>query len=77
MPEQLQRVRDLFEAGQADILSVFATQTSLLQEYRAYLDLLNELAQAAADVTLAAGVPPARLISGTPPANRPPVPPLP
>jgi len=64
IPDELRRVRELFEEGQADILNVFATQTSLLQEQRTYLDLLNELAQAAADVTLAAGLPPARLVSG-------------
>jgi outer membrane protein, heavy metal efflux system len=66
LSEDLARVKRQFEAGQADILNVFATQTSLLQEQRAYLDLLNELSQAAADVTLAAGLPPARFISGQP-----------
>jgi len=76
-PDELERMRDLFEAGEADILAVFATQTSLLQEQRTYLDLLNELAQAAADVTRAAGLPPARLVLGNhaptpaPPASAP------
>ncbi len=54
----LDRVKRQFDVGQADILNVFATQTALLQEQKAYLDLLNELAQSAADVTLAAGLPP-------------------
>jgi cobalt-zinc-cadmium efflux system outer membrane protein len=62
--EDLPRIKRQFEAGQADILNVFATQTALLQEQKAYLDLLNELAQSAADVTLAAALPPARIISG-------------
>jgi outer membrane protein TolC len=61
--EDLARVKRQFDAGQADILNVFATQTALMQEQRAYLDLLNELAQAAADVTLAAGLPPARIVT--------------
>jgi outer membrane protein TolC len=65
IPDELQKIQEQFEAGQADILNVYAAQTSLLQEHRAYLDLLNELAQAAADVTLAAGMPPARLVSTT------------
>lgn len=63
VPEDLRRIKDLFEAGQADILTVYATQNSLLQEQRTHLDSLNELAQAAADVTLSAGLPPARFIT--------------
>jgi hypothetical protein len=43
-------------------LNVYAAQTGLLQVYRTYLDLLNELAQAASDVTLTTGLPPARLV---------------
>jgi outer membrane protein, heavy metal efflux system len=60
----LARIKRQFEVGQADILNVFATQTALLAEQKAYLDLLNELAQSAADVTLVAGLPPARIVSG-------------
>jgi outer membrane protein TolC len=71
----LARVKRQFDVGQADILNVFATQTSLLQEQKAYLDLLNELAQAAADVTLTAGLPPARVTSGPRTESPPPVPP--
>ncbi|HET6325929.1 MAG TPA: TolC family protein [Planctomycetaceae bacterium] len=70
----LARIKRQFEVGQADILNVFATQTALLAEQRAYLDLLNELAQSAADVTLVAGLPPARIISGRRPADAPGVP---
>jgi cobalt-zinc-cadmium efflux system outer membrane protein len=69
----LDRVKRQFDVGQADILNVFATQTALLQEQKAYLDLLNELGQAAADVTLAAGLPPARIVSARP-ADAPGVP---
>ena len=76
LSDDLTRVKHQFDVGQADILNVFATQTALLQEQKAYLDLLNELAQAAADVTLTAGLPPARIIAGhrtdAPPAVPPP-----
>ncbi len=63
LSEDLARIKRQFDAGQADILNVFATQTALLQEQKTYLDLLNELGQAAADVTLTAGLPPARIVS--------------
>ena len=64
IPDQLERVRHQFDAGLVDILSVFTVQNNLLQEHRTYLDLLNEVAQAACDVTLSAGLPPARVVSG-------------
>jgi outer membrane protein, heavy metal efflux system len=66
IPEQLERVRHQFDAGLVDILYVFTIQNNLLQEHRTYLDLLNEVAQAASDVTLAAGLPPARVVGVTP-----------
>lgn len=74
---ELDQLKDQFESGQADILNVFAVQAALLQERRAALDLLNEVAQAAADVTLMAGLPPACLVShqgGGRPAGPPPAP---
>jgi outer membrane protein, heavy metal efflux system len=74
LSDDLARVKRQFNAGQADILNVFATQTALLQEQKAYLDLLNELAQSAADVTLTAGLPPARVVLSGPPADAPGVP---
>jgi outer membrane protein, heavy metal efflux system len=66
IPEQLERVRHQFDAGLVDILYVFTIQNNLLQEHRTYLDLLNEAAQAASDVTLAAGLPPSRVVGITP-----------
>lgn len=63
MPKELQDMTTQFEAGQADILNVLATQNNLIQDRRTYLDLLNELAQSAANVTQATGLPPERLIS--------------
>jgi cobalt-zinc-cadmium efflux system outer membrane protein len=74
IPEQLERVRHQFDAGLVDILYVFTIQNNLLQEHRTYLDLLNEVAQAAADVTLSAGLPPARVVSGR--AEERPLPPV-
>ncbi len=64
VPEQLERVRHQFDAGLVDILYVFTIQNNLIQEHKTYLDLLNEVAQAASDLTLAAGLPPARVVSG-------------
>lgn len=62
-PPELQEITRLFEAGQADILAVVAMQSNLLQERRIYLDELNQLAQSAAAVIQATGLPPGRLIS--------------
>lgn len=62
MPRELQDVIAQFEAGQTDVLAVFATQNSLLQDRRTYLDLLNEVAQSAANVIQFAALPLERLI---------------
>jgi cobalt-zinc-cadmium efflux system outer membrane protein len=72
MPEQIERVRHQFDAGLVDILYVFTIQNNLLQERKTYLDLLNEVAQAAADVTLAGGLPPSRVVDGHSNASPPP-----
>ena len=63
VPDDLRKIKEQFDAGQVDILNVFAAQNSLLQEERTYLDLLNEVAQAAADVTQMTGLPPARIVT--------------
>jgi outer membrane protein, heavy metal efflux system len=62
-PPELATMTAQFQAGQATILAVFVTQSSLIQERRAYLDMLNELAQSAAAVVQATGIPPERLVS--------------
>lgn len=72
IPDQIERVRHQFDAGLVDILYVFTIQNNLLQEHKTYLDLLNEVAQAAADVTLAGGLPPARVVSGHSSGSLPP-----
>jgi cobalt-zinc-cadmium efflux system outer membrane protein len=59
---ELRDITRLFEAGQADVLAVLTTQTNLLQERRVYLDLVNQLAQTAANLIQATGLPPERII---------------
>ncbi len=54
-----------FEAGQTDILSILTLQTNLVQEQRAYIDLLNQLAQAAANVVQTTGLPPVRIVQSS------------
>jgi cobalt-zinc-cadmium efflux system outer membrane protein len=62
MPAELKEITSLFEAGQADILAVLTTQNNLLLERRIYLDLLNQLAQSAAAVVQATGLPPHHVV---------------
>lgn len=62
MPEELGQVENLFEAGQVDVLRVFAVRAGILQSRRAFLDSLNELAQSAAEMTAATGLPADRMI---------------
>jgi outer membrane protein TolC len=68
---ELDSIKKQFESGQADILNVYAVQNGLLQEQRTHLDLLNEVAQAAADVTLMAGLSPACLVTNRPVVPQP------
>ena len=63
MPPDLKEIKAQFQAGQADVLAVFATQNSLLQDRRTYLDLLNELAQSAAGVIQATALPVERIVA--------------
>lgn len=62
LPPELQRLEAQFNANEVDLLRLFQARTSLLQLRRARLDSLNELAQAAATVTAATGLPPQTLI---------------
>ncbi|HLJ10657.1 MAG TPA: TolC family protein [Planctomycetaceae bacterium] len=63
LPAELQRLEDQFKANEVDVLRVFQGRTSLIQNRRAMLDLLNELAQATTAVTAATGIPPKALVS--------------
>ncbi|MFV2065770.1 MAG: TolC family protein [Pirellulales bacterium] len=69
MPDILRPFEDQFQAGQIILLQVFAGRTSLAQSRQSFLDLLNELTQAAADVTQATGLPARQLILDQPPAS--------
>lgn len=62
LPAELERLEEQFKAGEVDILRVFTARSSLLQWRRAQLDMLNEVAQAAANVTAATGLAPDALI---------------
>lgn len=57
-PQELQNLERQFLAGEVDVVRVVQARTSLIQNQRARLDLLNELAQASADLTAATGIPP-------------------
>jgi outer membrane protein TolC len=70
---ELAQVVAQFEAGKADIINVLAIQNNLLMDLRAYLDLLNEVAQSAALVTQTTGLPPERLMAPARPEPLPPV----
>ena len=56
-PVELQRLEEQFKAGEVDVLRMFQARNSLIQNRRATLDSLNELYQAAANVTAATGLP--------------------
>jgi outer membrane protein TolC len=62
LPVEIQQTQDQFLAGQTDIVTVFTIRASLIQDRRSYADTLNELAQAAANVTATTGIPPRKLI---------------
>jgi multidrug efflux system outer membrane protein len=70
--DELAQIVAQFEAGKADILSVLGIQNNLLMDLRAQLDLLNEVAQSAALVTQATGLPPERLLAPPRPEALPP-----
>jgi cobalt-zinc-cadmium efflux system outer membrane protein len=61
VPAELRDITAQFEGGQAEVVAVLNTQANLVLDRRAYLDLLNELAQAAANVVQATALPPRRL----------------
>lgn len=64
----LQPVENQFKAGQVTLLEVFAARSVLIESRQSLLDLFNELAQAAADVTETTGLSPQELLSSGPQA---------
>ncbi len=57
LPDAFQPFEEQFQAGQIDLLQVFAARAALTQSRQSFLGLLNELTLAAADVTQATGLP--------------------
>lgn len=70
LPIELQRLEQQFREGEVDILRLFTARTSLITNRRTQLDTLNEVAQAAVQVTLATAVPPHVLAVVRRPAGR-------
>ena len=62
LPAELHQIEELFKQGEVDVLRIFTARTSLIQTRRAWLDTLNELAQAAAMVTATTGLHPQSIV---------------
>ena len=60
---ELERLEAQFKANEVDVLRIFQGRTSLINNRRAALDLLNELAQATAALTAATAIPPKALVN--------------
>jgi len=71
LPAELQRLEAQFKENEVDVLRIFQGRTSLMQNRRASLDLLNELAQATAAVTATTGVFPRALLTAGDPVPPP------
>ncbi len=57
LPQELQNLERQFTEGEVDVVRVIQARNSILQNQQAYLDLLNELAQSAALLVGATGMP--------------------
>jgi cobalt-zinc-cadmium efflux system outer membrane protein len=66
LPVELQKLEQQFKAGEVDVVRIFTARTSMIQNRRAHLDTLNELAQAAAQLTAATAIPPQAVVSVAP-----------
>jgi len=55
LSQQVDRVRDLYDGGQVDLVRVFEARKALFQYRISRAEAINELGQAAADLTLATG----------------------
>src|SRR5262249_6247073 len=71
LPGELSKLEEEFKKGEIDILRISQARNSLIQFRRTYLDSLNELAQAAAALTAATGLPPAAVVSPPPAGSIP------
>jgi len=68
--EALAPFEDQFNAGQITLLQVFSARAAIAQSRQSFLDLLNELALAAADVTQATGLMPQQMVGDIEPLPR-------
>jgi cobalt-zinc-cadmium efflux system outer membrane protein len=64
LPQELSKLEAQFKAGEIDVVRIVTARTSLLAARQAQLDTLNELAQAAAALTAATGLPPEAVVQG-------------
>ena len=64
LPQELSKLEAQFKAGEIDVLRIVTARTSLLATRQAQLDTLNELAQSAAALTSATGLPPEAVVQG-------------
>jgi outer membrane protein TolC len=71
LENELERVKNLYEAGQADILQVYGARASVLQARKSFLDAVYEVALSAADWTAATAQSPEVLLSSPARKERP------
>lgn len=57
LPKELENLEQQFVAGEVDVVRVVQARTSIIQNQRVRLDLLNEMAQSAANLTAASAIP--------------------
>lgn len=69
IPDVMRPFEQQFLAGQITLLQVLAARTSVAESRQSFLELLNELAQAAADMTRTTGLPARQLFLVTAPAS--------
>ncbi len=64
LPKELESLEQQFLAGEVEVVRVVQARASLIQNQRVRLDLLNEVAQAAANLTAFATIPIEELVVG-------------
>lgn len=64
LPSELESLERQFLDGQIDVTRVIQARTSMIQNQRVRLDLLNELSQSAANLTAATGISVEQIVTG-------------
>ena len=62
LPVELESLERQFREGEVDVVRAIQARTSILQNQRSHLDLINEVAQSAATLVGTTGVPVEQLI---------------